>query len=367
MAAFHQALERPEIVAMLLALVTCFCMTLLPVFGGISLLLDPNYRFWNGSWFPFLSIAISVLVFLLAAVTAALLYRRARVQDLNESTMVIVATLFSALLGVSLLVVSLEASQGLNSTARELMQGCSSHGHNVHVLNDYSLVLANIRAQPACAAEASVELCAGYSENKYTSYIKYLEQEFECGPVCSTPAASSFQHERWGSASLVQTDASVSIEPFNVVESRYSSTTKEGDTYLHKRAGGGRVLRKTKGPMVPALMPDGAEIPQEVGFGKVTTSPMPGEPTTTTELPEYWENMKGPGGREPPGAASGFSPKLFNHGYTRASCLPLVATRLQVLAFASNDVPFYEGCGLIFCSLIISMVACVGRGCFPKK
>jgi len=351
----NEALQRPEVVGIMMALLTCFCMSVLPIFGGISLLHDANYRFWKGSAFPFLAIFVAVAVFVLATVTAYVLYRRARQQDLGEATMVVSGSVFSALLGVALLVVSIESSQGLNRTADALMQGCSSHDHDVHVLNDYYTVLANIRASPACAKEASVESCAGYSENKYTAYLRYMEQEFECGPVCSS-ASGGFNHERWG---LVQ-----------------ESATVEEESQLHESAGsmastGARAFRKRapdQGQMVPALMPDGPKMPEEVGWGHVTTSKIASQlESTTTKAPEYWETFKGPAGREPPGAASGYSPKLFSSGYTRTTCLPLVSTRLKVLAFASNDIPFYEGCGLVLCSIVISVVALVTSIIHAKK
>eukprot|EP00929_Paragymnodinium_shiwhaense_P033010 TRINITY_DN18211_c0_g1_i2.p1 TRINITY_DN18211_c0_g1~~TRINITY_DN18211_c0_g1_i2.p1 ORF type:complete len:395 (-),score=39.43 TRINITY_DN18211_c0_g1_i2:126-1310(-) len=306
---------RQEVLGLLMGLLTCFCMTLLPVFGGVALLLDPNYKYWQGSSYPLLSIGIAVGIFFVAAMTSYLLYRRARRHDLNEATMALAASIFSAMLGVALLVVALKASMGLKATAQSLMHGCSSSNHEVAVLNDYSLVLANIRAQPECVAEASVEMCKGYSENQYTAYLKYLEQEFQCGPICGTPATASFHHERWGTG-LVQANTEHTEEQQDAMSRslRMRKNWPSGGPYRQEHV----------------LMPDGAKAPDAVAEAVVTTSAKP--EIAKPEVKPYWEVYRGPAGREAPGAASGEALKLFGHGYTRALCLPLIATRLEVRA-----------------------------------
>lgn len=65
-------------------------------------------------------------------------------------------------------------------------------------------------------------------------------------------------------------------------------------------------------------------------------------------------------GRGVPGLASGQFPNLFSKGTTRMACFPLIATRLEVLSYASHELPFYEGITLIILGLAAAITACCG-------
>merc|ERR1719440_281905 len=49
--------------------------------------------------------------------------------------------------------------------------------------------------------------------------------------------------------------------------------------------------------------------------------------------------------------------KLFAEGTTRATCYPLVATRLQVLVTTFGGLWYYQGIGLVVVSLMMSIYA----------
>eukprot|EP00929_Paragymnodinium_shiwhaense_P087445 TRINITY_DN4761_c0_g1_i1.p1 TRINITY_DN4761_c0_g1~~TRINITY_DN4761_c0_g1_i1.p1 ORF type:complete len:1107 (+),score=245.05 TRINITY_DN4761_c0_g1_i1:183-3503(+) len=169
----------------------------LPIFGAVSLLLDENYRFWLGFWEPVLTISYCLVLLIVLIMTLCVLDSRAAQGQIGEHVYLLIVSTFTMLLGLVLVLNSFVGSGYTEELSSQLLSGCSSQEPAGIALVNYGMVLATMRSLPACAAEASVEQCQGWKENRYTSYLRYLEDEFQCGPMCTAEPFRQFNHETW--------------------------------------------------------------------------------------------------------------------------------------------------------------------------
>jgi hypothetical protein len=177
---------------MLIGIIVAACATLLPLFSAITLLLDANYIFWRGYRFPLEVIGICFFAMTVVIVSCWLIHKRSPV-DGNHVALALVGSVSTALLGLLLILVTMPAQQDILAVATQLRTGCSTPGPDVIMLSNFHQVLSNIRSAPACnvTEHSSVEFCDGWAENSYTSYLRSMEHEFQCGPLC--PAVQAVQ------------------------------------------------------------------------------------------------------------------------------------------------------------------------------
>jgi len=157
----------------------------LPVLGASALLQDANAVFWIGRFLPFMVILACVGVTLLLVATLYLLRDHAAPSTRNALTMSLVANIFTALLGLSLMLLALPLSTKLYATADQIAIGCVVPSRDMRTLMYYSQVMHNMRTTPNCTVKESIADCDGYKENEYTTYLRDLEEEFQCVPFCS--------------------------------------------------------------------------------------------------------------------------------------------------------------------------------------
>jgi len=162
-----------------------------PIWNACSLLQDFNYVFWAGTRTPHWIIVVCVLIVFLYAVTAGVFFRRGNAPAQTEQTVMMLANVFITLFGLFLMISSLSLEWQANSTSDNLLHNCDT-SIQTHRLYEYSQVLQNIRATPACAEKFSVEECVGYQDSApYTGYLKKLENSFRCAGFCYRPKSAS--------------------------------------------------------------------------------------------------------------------------------------------------------------------------------
>eukprot|EP00928_Gymnodinium_smaydae_P063490 TRINITY_DN47049_c0_g1_i1.p1 TRINITY_DN47049_c0_g1~~TRINITY_DN47049_c0_g1_i1.p1 ORF type:complete len:421 (-),score=98.81 TRINITY_DN47049_c0_g1_i1:87-1349(-) len=174
----------------ILGFLLCLCSCAVPVLSSAMLLFDTNYRFWHGLSYPLAVLTCCGGMCCMLALVSILLYKKAKPEMLNEPTAALVGFTLFSLLGALLLLITLPASRDLHATAAKL-RDCSGAPPGYTMLADHMQVLDNIRQTPACAAAPSIDYCSGWKLNKYTEYIRYLEMEFECGPLCPAVVTSA--------------------------------------------------------------------------------------------------------------------------------------------------------------------------------
>jgi len=178
-----------------------FMLCLNPMWNCVSLLNDFNYVFWTGRGVPHNVLIVLGLFVPLFAAVSIIFFASTRSQVLTEQTIMLVATTFITLFGLSLLVTSHFITQQSDVTVTNLLYNCK-YSEQTHRLYEYSQVLQNIRATPACASKFSVTECAGYKDSPpYTTFLKDMEDSLKCAGFC--------YHSSWGTpiTSLLAEDA----------------------------------------------------------------------------------------------------------------------------------------------------------------
>eukprot|EP00927_Polykrikos_kofoidii_P059938 TRINITY_DN55027_c0_g1_i1.p1 TRINITY_DN55027_c0_g1~~TRINITY_DN55027_c0_g1_i1.p1 ORF type:complete len:662 (+),score=66.15 TRINITY_DN55027_c0_g1_i1:156-2141(+) len=311
----------------LIGLLTCFFMVALPVCGALTIAADENYLFWQGTSYPVTIIVLAAAVFVALFVSCRIFNSTARRQYLTELSVSLIASLFAAMFGVSLILFSVPASRSIHGTADALMEGCSNSLLASAALVDYNQVLVNLRSTPQCAVMDTVESCDGWSPNRYTRYIRYLEDEFDCGPMCPSihPPYPSF-------LGVASTGAAPSAQlSFMKPSATVAATAARGEARRKRRASVASVADHPEAIAVDVAANASAAPPTVDGMG-----------TALLERPIRGQTI-------------GFAPRLFSQGMTRTTCLPLISTRLKVLAWTSSDFCFWQGCFFITFSIFASL------------
>merc|ERR1719387_2756479 len=162
-------------------------LCVVPIWNAASLLHDDNYVFWSGRAVPIWLIVMCITITLLYVVTIFSFFTYARPSVQTEQTIMMIANIFITMLGLSLMLISLPLSRMSVETYNNLMHRCD-YSEQTHRMYEYSQVLHNIRRQPACATQFSVESCAGYEEAPpFTTMLKSMEADFHCGGFCYRP------------------------------------------------------------------------------------------------------------------------------------------------------------------------------------
>jgi len=172
----------------LLAVLICLGAIALPVLGAITLISDTNYRYWFGGFEPWTIILIFLGVSVLLFFTLSLFFKHAPPVARNEDTLYLIAGTFTCLLGLLLLMTAGWTASRINSVAGKIQGGCALGLPKAQELVLYDSVLHNIREQPWCKDLEGVDKCEGWKEEAPTSYLRYLEEEFQCAPLCDMPA-----------------------------------------------------------------------------------------------------------------------------------------------------------------------------------
>jgi len=360
---------------MIVGVLSYVCALSLPMFGAVTMLGDPSYLFWVGVLYPVEIICISVGGTILLILNCMAFRQSVNPDVLTTRALAQMTAVYMALAGLLLVFVSVPASRELYNTASRLgAAGCSASSTEAVQLVDTSLDLYRMKMAPNCFLKSSVEECSGFQPNKYTRYLKYLEYEFQCGPLCAelpmqlapqvhvpapapVPARMNRLPGHAGASMMPSASSMPAANTGAVVEGaivRLSSNESSlRDTFeahpnfmwhdgMVGMLGGTYRVAKVKLGVVGLPSPDGSQggvwyfpeaLVTPVGAGEVSPEFRPMHTTINN---------------------------LFSHGHTMMPCFPIVATRLKVLAWSFGDVSFWEGVGLLVTSLLASFGSLAG-------
>jgi hypothetical protein len=176
-------LLHPTIIFMVVGTLLLAMLAIVPIWNACFLLNNTNYTFWAGRHIPQCIIIFSVLIVVFFPMTLALYFKSAETARTEQKVMMIAST-FITLFGLFLMIFSLPLTQQARSTATNLLYRCDT-AEDLHRLYEYSMVLQNVRAQPACATMFSIVDCVGYEEEPpYTNFLRSMESEFHCAGFC---------------------------------------------------------------------------------------------------------------------------------------------------------------------------------------
>lgn len=181
-----------ENVILIAGSVLLIILSFVPVWNCFILLQDSNYVFWAGCSLPRWVGILCILVILLYATMAGCFLRGGQSSVPMQQTIMTIANIYITFFGVFLMVVSLPITHQADLTYTNLMHRCES-SEQTHRLFEYSQVLQNMRATPACAKMYSIEECAGYEAvAPFTTFLKGMENNFRCAGFCyRSPAGAS--------------------------------------------------------------------------------------------------------------------------------------------------------------------------------
>jgi len=179
--------KSPEKCITVAGSVLLIILTLVPIWNCIVLLQDSNYIFWAGRSVPQWVGILCVLIIFLYATMAGCFLRWGQGSVPMEQTIMTIANIYILFFGLFLLLVSLPIMHQADLTYTNLMYRCES-SEQTHRLFEYSQVLQNMRATPACAKMYSIENCAGYEAvAPFTTFLKGMENNFRCAGFCYRP------------------------------------------------------------------------------------------------------------------------------------------------------------------------------------
>lgn len=159
-------------------------MTVPPIIEAVTMLNDFNYVFFFGKTVPTTVIVFSIVPIILYGCIIYSYFNYMSFQHRTTQFFMLLVTAFVTCFGLSILMVSLPLSSQVEVGYNAMMYNCE-HSPMTHRLFEYSQVLHNIRRQPDCLREESVEKCRGYKESTpYTTYLKYVENTFVCAGFC---------------------------------------------------------------------------------------------------------------------------------------------------------------------------------------
>uniref|UniRef100_A0A7S4R3N8 Uncharacterized protein n=1 Tax=Alexandrium monilatum TaxID=311494 RepID=A0A7S4R3N8_9DINO len=354
---------------MCLGFVVAIFMVCLPVVGGIVLLNDTTYSFWAGHRFPLQLIFTGIGTLLLLGVTLVALIACAVEEAFSARLLSSLAASFSSLLGVLLVFFSISASSQLHSVAGTVgAMGCGSSMPEIVQLMDYSVVLYNLRMTPSCFRTKTVESCQGWHSNEYTRYLRYLEREFDCGPICQEASAPQVPPPEFSRIGLLHTGRasrgslrqhSLALQPAENIDSGDIVRLSDNETYV--REAFKALLNYSWNEAMADMLGREFRVMKPAHAGVVgLPSPDGGQggvwyfPTGALELAP--QKAQAP----PAPVVLMASLRLFSHGRTSMTCLPIIATRLKVLAFSFGDLLFWQG----LLQLVLGIFcACLGLSC----
>lgn len=165
--------------AFLIALM-CVC----PVWDAIGMLLNRNYVFWMGPILPLVIVTLwgfCVLVFLMGT---DFIFATSPFRDPRLQALMFVPSVSFVALGLITILVSVPMSTEVNQVRDDLMFRCGQTPET-ELLQEHYVSLLELRKQPECMKEASVESCSGYKAGEPRSeYLKFLEKTFHCSGFC---------------------------------------------------------------------------------------------------------------------------------------------------------------------------------------
>jgi len=162
-------------------------LCVVPIWNAMVLMQDSNYVFWAGRSTPQWMIVLCVAIIFLYVAMVSAFFTKAKGAAQSEHTIMMIAFIFTTLFGLFLMMISLPLTHQSELTYTNLLHRCD-YSEQTQRLFQYSQVLQNMRADPACATKFSVEECAGYEEAApYTNFLKGMENNFRCAGFCYKP------------------------------------------------------------------------------------------------------------------------------------------------------------------------------------
>jgi len=189
-------------------LVTLFGLLLLalvsvvPLMDVVNLAWDPIFVYFVGRQWPICVVLSVVGLAIVYVYCIGFVYNSSPVDTKIEQIVMVIAVVGVTALGLLFLLISLPMIRESQEAYNDLMHSCE----NPRTINlcAYYNALLQIRMQPDCLSQASIEMCPSFQRSEpYTGFLKQLELKYRCSgfgsgnltnntlPASMSPAAGS--------------------------------------------------------------------------------------------------------------------------------------------------------------------------------
>jgi len=154
----------------------------------MGLLNNVNYAYFGDRALPITLVLVGPMLMVLYVIIAKAVCSQLRPSEAPSlQHLVMIVSMFTAVLGMSLILVSMPIQKDAMTTYSNLRYRCDSSDDTRHLRLFYITAL-QLRQSPGCVDKFSVEQCEGYKATQpHAEYLKALESNFRCSGFCYEP------------------------------------------------------------------------------------------------------------------------------------------------------------------------------------
>jgi len=165
-------------------------VVLLPLWNSLRLITQETVVYFMGTYWPTWCIVGCCAAVLLFPLLVQILFLRAGLDVKKSYHILLLMSVVTAALGLGLVVLAAPLTAHTQNVVRDITYNCDS-SINTRALQESYMVLHKLRSNPDCAALPTVEDCAGFQSDTYTSFLKTMETDFKCSGFCyNAPVAA---------------------------------------------------------------------------------------------------------------------------------------------------------------------------------
>jgi len=315
-------------------------LAIVPIWNAVALLHDFNYVFWAGRSIPTTTIIVCIAIVLLYLTTSSIFFRRAHASAQSEQSILMIGNIFITLFGLFLLMASMPLTRQAELTSSNLLHNCD-YSDQTHRVYEYSQVLQNLRATPACAKKYSVEECAGYQTSlPYTAFLKNLETNFRCSGFCYRPPVAT------SSKSLDR--AATSPEQTDKQTNRSAAQATKADKQTDRSAAQATKANAATGSSLLQLAKE--------RHSDVVTPLSTADQGVLLEAANIMESLEG----DLSASAQTYPPTLFSDANYQASCDGMAARGMKFSAGDIGNQAYFQGVYLVLIAVVTGFLKLFG-------
>lgn len=164
-------------------------LMVVPVWDSVMLFNNPAYEYLaDGRTYPLLLFIFCGSILVLYGLILVSFFKCASVETRTEQTLLTMGFLFTTMLALVLVLLSLPHTIFAETLTQEVYTHCGTGPLTAPLKNQWDKLHA-LRSEPHCAQQPSVEDCSGYNytvdnDTQATNALKYMELQYDCSGFC---------------------------------------------------------------------------------------------------------------------------------------------------------------------------------------
>jgi len=157
------------------ALLLLICV--IPIWNAIALLQDPAFRHFCTTKVPLIFLLLLTMIAIAYIVSIILIFAKVQNTEILDDTLYILVPVVLTVLGALLLMTSVPLANDSYEVYTQIVHDCA-HGSRTQDLFGHSAILQNVRNQPSCLMQSSVENCQGFDFSDASHFLKSMERSY---------------------------------------------------------------------------------------------------------------------------------------------------------------------------------------------